>query len=77
MKQNFINNLEEQEIIQRLIDKGYGDLIEALLMREGEVYTKRGRLNKSGACRILGWKPKELEDALKECKQILGSIYED
>lgn len=77
MKQNFIDNLEKQEIIQKLIDKGYGELIEALLMREGEVYTKKGRLNKSGACRILGWKPKELEDALKECKQILGPIFED
>lgn len=77
MKHNFIDNLEKQEIIQKLIDKGYGELIEALLMREGEVYTKKGRLNKSGACRILGWKPKELEDALKECKQILGPIYEE
>jgi hypothetical protein len=45
-------------------------------MRESEVYTKKGRLNKSGACRILGWKPKELEEALDSCKDILGKIYD-
>jgi nucleoside-diphosphate-sugar epimerase len=77
MKQTFIDNLEKQEIIKRLTEKGFGDLVEALLMREAEVYTKKGRLNKSGACRILGWKPKDLEDALKECKQILGPLFED
>ncbi len=71
MKANLIEVLERQELIQKLIDKGYGPLIEALLMNEGKVYTKKGRLNKSGACRVLGWKPKELEDALNECREIL------
>jgi hypothetical protein len=77
-KKSSTENLERQELIQKLIDRGYGDLVEALLMNEKSVYTKKGRLNKCGACRILGWKPKELEDALKECKEILGmDLFDD
>jgi nucleoside-diphosphate-sugar epimerase len=64
--------LEQQELIQKLVDKGYGDLVNMLLMNESKVYTKKGRINKSGACRMLGWKPKELEEAFIECKKILG-----
>ena len=71
MKHDLTEVLERQELIQKLIDKGYGELIEALLMNENKVYTKKGRLNKSGACRVLGWKTKQLEDALAECKEIL------
>jgi len=68
---NLIEQLEKQELIQKLIDKGYAPLIDALLDNERDVYTKKGRLNKSGACRVLGWKPKELEQALDECREIL------
>ena len=71
MKSTLIEVLERQELIQKLIDSGYGELIEALLDNESKVYTKKGRLNKSGACRVLGWKTKQLEDALNECKEIL------
>lgn len=71
MKTSLTEIIERQELINKLIDKGYGKLIEALLGNENKVYTKKGRLNKSGACRVLGWKPKQLEDALAECKQIL------
>ena len=53
------------------MEKGYAPLIDALLENEKDVYTKKGRLNKSGACRVLGWKPKELEQALEECREIL------
>lgn len=74
-KNGFTDSIEKQEIIQKLVDKGYGELVEIFLMREGEVYTKRGRLNKSGACRILGCKPKDLEDALLECRKILGDDF--
>ena len=66
-----IELLERQELIQKLIDRGYGPLIDALLANDGKVYTKKGRLNKSGACRVLGWKAKELEDALEACREIL------
>jgi nucleoside-diphosphate-sugar epimerase len=68
---NLIEQLEKQELIQKLMSKGYAPLIDALLANEKEVYTKKGRLNKSGACRVLGWKPKELEQALEACRDIL------
>lgn len=69
---NMIELLERTELIQKLVDSGYGELVEALLYNEGKVYTKKGRLNKCGACRVLGWKTKMLEDALSECRRILG-----
>lgn len=68
-----IDVLEQQELIQKLIDHGYGELVDALLTNEGKTYTKRGRLNKCGACRVLGWKTKQLEDALAACRLILES----
>lgn len=68
---NIIDQIEKQELIRKLIARGYAPLIEALLDNEKEVYTKKGRLNKSGACRVLGWKPKDLEQALEACRDIL------
>ena len=63
--------METQEVIQKLIDNGYGEIVEVFLGNENDVYTKKGRLNKSAACRTLGWKGKQLEDALKKCREIL------
>lgn len=71
MRGNVFEYIEIQELIQKLRDHGYGDLVEAFLANENKVYTKKTRLNKSGACRVMGCKPKELEDALEECKAIL------
>jgi len=68
---NVLEFLERQELLQKLTDRGYGKLVEALLLNESKVYTKKGRLNKSGACRVLQWKPKMLEDALQKCREIL------
>ena len=68
---DIINFLERQELLQKLIDKGYGNLVEALLLNESKVYTKSGRCNKSGMCRVLNWKPKMLEDAFSKCREIL------
>ena len=68
---NSLNDIEERELIQKLIDNGFGDMVLALLENENKVYTKKGRLNKSGACRVLGWKTKELEDKLEECRKLL------
>lgn len=65
------DQIENQELIQKLIDKGFGDLVDAFLLNDSRVYTKKGRLNKSGACRVLKWKPKELEDAIRECQELL------
>ena len=69
---SMIDILERTELIQKLVDNGYGELVEALLGNESKVYTKKGRLNKSGACRVLCWKSKQLEDALADCRKILG-----
>lgn len=65
------DQLENQELIQKLIDSGHGDLVDAFLLNDGKIYTKRGRLNKSGACRVLKCKPKELEDTIRACRELL------
>lgn len=61
--------LETQEMLQKLIDAGYGDYVDTLL--EEESYTKKGRLNKSSVCRSMEKKGKQLEDALKEMREVL------
>lgn len=66
-----IECLERQEIINKLLESEHGDLIEAFLENENKIYTKKGRLNKSGACRVLSCKTKQLEDILKQCKELL------
>jgi hypothetical protein len=72
---SIIEALEQQELIQKLKAAGYGKLVESLL-DNNKVYTKKGRLNKSGACRSLGWKAKQLEDALEACREILHKDME-
>lgn len=69
--ESVIEHLEKAELVKKLIDAGYGELVTALL-DNNKAFTKRNRLNKSGACRILGWKTKQLEDALAACREILG-----
>lgn len=69
MRKAFTELLEREELIQKLKDKGYAELVDVLLMDDS--YTKKGRLNKSSVCRILNWKPKQLEDALKESRNLL------
>lgn len=71
MRKNFLEILERQELLQKLEENGFGPAIEALLLNENKVYTKKGRLNKSGACRILGLKPKELEEFLARCRDAI------
>lgn len=71
MRKNFLEVLERQEILEILEKSGFGPSIEALLLNETKVYTKKGRLNKSGACRILGLKPKELEEFLAKCRDAI------
>lgn len=76
MNSNIIEEIERQEMIDKLIEKGYGKLIDILLSHDVKVYTKKGRLNKSAACRALGWKIKQLDDALNECREILQEEME-
>jgi hypothetical protein len=65
-----IEQLEMQELIDKLMKNGYEDIVKALLDNE-KVYTKKGRLNKSSACRKLDLKPKDLEAKLDEMKNLL------
>jgi len=71
MKNNIFDQIENQELIQKLIDHGYGELVDAFLLNDNKVYTKKGRLNKSGACRVMKCKPKDLEDAILACQALL------
>ena len=68
---NPVKAIEMREIIQKLKENGYSELVECLLDNESDCYTKRGRLNKSATIRKLGWKSKQLEDALAEMREIL------
>lgn len=68
---------ERQELIQKLIKNGFGDLVNKFLENENKCFTKKYRLNKSGACRILGLKTKELETLLNGCKTVLESDLGD
>lgn len=68
---NFIDILEREEQINKLRSLGFSELVDAFLLNENKVYTKKGRLNKSGACRVLKKKPKQLEDMLAACRAIL------
>lgn len=68
---NGIDYIERQELIKKLIENGYGEIVQVLLEDEKKVYTKKGRLNKSGACRRLKLKAKQLEDKLAEMKELL------
>ena len=72
---NPVFSLEIQEIIQKLIDNGHGDLIECLMDNEAECYTKKGRLNKSATCRESGLKNKELEDSLRSMRELLKDEF--
>jgi hypothetical protein len=68
---DFIDDIERREIIAKIIKAGYGNIVDAFLLNENECYTKKGRLNKSGACRVLGAKPKQLDDQFAELQRLL------
>lgn len=73
---NPVHSLEIQEIIQKLRDAGYSELVDCLLDNEKDCYTKKGRLNKSSTCRRLNWKGKKLEDALEHMRMILKNEFD-
>ena len=73
---NPVNAIEMQEIIEKLCKNGYGELVECLLDNDNDCYTKRGRLNKSATIRKLGWKSKQLEDALEAMREILNCEFQ-
>lgn len=69
-------SLEMQEIVSKLKEKGFSELVECLLENDNDCYTKKGRLNKSATTRKLGWKSKQLEDALKTMREVLKEEYD-
>lgn len=73
---NPVYAIEMQEIIDKLRKNGHGELLECLLDDDNECYTKRGRLNKSATIRKLGWKSKQLEDALEGMREILNGEFQ-
>lgn len=73
---NPTNLIEIQEVMQKLRENGYSDIIDCLIDNEKECYTKKGRLNKSSTCRKLSWKGKKLEDCLKEMRILLQNEYD-
>lgn len=72
---NPIAILEVQELIRKLEENGFGDLVDCLLSNEGTAYTKKGRLNKSATCRHMNWKGKQLEDALTKMRECLKQDF--
>lgn len=76
MSKSLIDAIDRQELLDKLNEAGFGDLIDTLLSNEKKVYTKKGRLNKSGACRLLKCKTKDLEEKLEACKDILRQSLE-
>jgi len=73
---NPTSGIEMQEIIEKLKENGYGDLVKCLMDNEAECYTKKGRLNKSSTCRQMDWKNKQLEDALAEMRELLKQDFD-
>lgn len=70
--------IEQEELVQILTKHGFADILDVLYYEncsDHKVFTKKGRLNKSGACRAMDCKPKDLEEAFKECRKILGDDW--
>jgi hypothetical protein len=73
MKNDPVELLENKELIDKLRSNGYGEIIDTFFNNDDEIYTKRGRVNKSGMCRTLQCKPKELDDIFTKWRQILAN----
>jgi hypothetical protein len=71
-----VRSLEMQEIINKLKEHGYEDLVECLMDNDADCYTKKGRLNKSATTRKMGWKSKQLEDALAGMRELLTEEFD-
>lgn len=75
-KNSMISSTEMEEIIQKLKENGYQEVVDCLIEGEKECYTKKGRLNKSSACRKLNWKSKKLEDTFREMRLVLQNEFD-
>lgn len=77
MNANPVDLLENEEVVNKLKNNGLEDFVNIMLENEKLVYTKKGRLNKSSACRSLNIKPKALEEYLEKCRDVLKNEYQD
>ena len=71
-----VRSLEMEEVISKLKANGFEDIVECLLDNDTDCYTKKGRLNKSATTRKMGWKSKQLEDALAGMRELLASEFD-
>ena len=74
---DFVSDIETKELIAKLIQHGHGHIVDAFLLNDTKCYTKKGRLNKSGACRVLDYKPKQLDDSFAIMKKLLEKDLAD
>lgn len=65
--------LELNEIFDLCRQKGYGDIIDALL-DSNECYTKQGRLNKSAVSRQIGDHAIKLDERLQRLKELMTRL---
>jgi len=65
------NTIEFDECCARLTQKGLGALVK-LMLEDNDVFTKKGRINKSKICRIMSVRPKELEKSLDTIRGEFG-----
>lgn len=65
-----MSRIEYEEILNNIRQKSpdHAKLIK-ILLEEEEVYTNKGRLNKSALSRILNKKPKEIDDLFYDCQK--------
>ena len=65
-----MSQIELDEILNNIRERGsnYEKLIK-ILIEEEDVYTNKGRLNKSSLSRMMKMKPKELEDLFYDCQK--------
>ena len=71
-----VRSLEMEEVISKLKANGFEDIVECLLDNDTDCYTKKGRLNKSATTRKMGWKSKQLEDALAGMRELLAGEFD-
>ncbi len=69
-----MSHIELDEILSNIknLSKAHEKLIK-ILFEEEDVYTNKGRLNKSALSRMMGMKSKEIEDLFYDCQKEMSS----
>ena len=71
MTTDFIKEIENKELIQKLIDHGFGKIVEAFIQSGNKMMTRNSRVNKSGCCRTLDLKVKQLDSCFELMRDLL------